>query len=115
MPFLMLIVEPVGQRAERGLDRGREAYAQMLDYAATLDARGVLRGVHALSSPATRVQRRDGVAQRLDGPFAETKEMVGGVFVLDGVTRDEALAIAADCPAAAWATVELRETGTCFE
>jgi hypothetical protein len=115
MSYLMLILEPVGQRAERGLERGREAYAQMLDYAAALESRGVLRGVNALTSAATRLQRRNGATQTVDGPFAETKEMVGGVFVLDGVTRDEALAIAADCPAAAWATIELRETGTCFE
>jgi hypothetical protein len=115
MPYLVLIVEPQGQRAERGLERGRAAYAQMLDYAARLESRGVLRGVSALTSPATRVSRRDGAIQTVDGPFAETKEMVGGYFVLDGVTREQALAIAAECPAADWATVELRETGTCFE
>jgi hypothetical protein len=113
----MLIVEPAGQRAERGLERGREAYARMQEFAAALEARGVLRGVNALKTPATRLQRPQGGGDTLvlDGPFAETKEMLGGYFVLDGVTRDEALAIANDCPAAAWATIELRETGTCYE
>ncbi|MEP7282193.1 MAG: YciI family protein [Rubrivivax sp.] len=116
MAYLMLIVEPVGQRAERGLEDGREAYARMQAFAAGLEARGALRGVNALKTPATRLQRHgDGGTLVLDGPFAETKEMLGGYFLLDGVTRDEALAIAADCPAAAWATIELRETGTCYE
>jgi hypothetical protein len=115
MAYLLIVVEPPGQRAERGLQLGREAYAQMQAFAEQLAARGVLRGVHALKSAATRVQRHDGRVRQLDGPFAETKEMLGGVFVLEGVTRDEALACAADCPAAAWATVEVRETGTCYE
>jgi hypothetical protein len=40
--------------------------------------------------------------------------MVGGFFLLDVATKDEALGWAARCPAAAWATVEVRETGPCF-
>jgi hypothetical protein len=50
----------------------------------------------------------------LDGPFAEAKEMVGGFFLIDGVTREQAIAIAGECPAAEWATVEVREVGPCF-
>ena len=51
---------------------------------------------------------------RTDGPFAEVKEMIGGFFLVDCATRDEALAIARRCPAAQWASVEVRETGPCF-
>jgi hypothetical protein len=50
----------------------------------------------------------------LDGPFAEAKEMVGGFFLLDVATRDEAVAIAGQCPAAEWATVEVRSIGPCY-
>lgn len=50
----------------------------------------------------------------VDGPFAEAKEMVGGIFLLDCKTREEALAIAAQCPAAEWATIEVRALGPCF-
>ena len=57
---------------------------------------------------------RGGKAQLLDGPFAEAKEMVGGFFLLDGVEREEALAIAQRCPAAEWATVEVRALAPCF-
>lgn len=115
MSYLLLIVEPPGQREARGLQAGQDVFAQMSAFAGRLQQRGVLQGVNALKRTGTRVSKRDGQVQALDGPFAETKELIGGYFLLDGVTREEALAIAADCPAAAWATVEVRETGTCYE
>jgi hypothetical protein len=58
---------------------------------------------------------QQGRAQVLDGPFTESKELIGGYFLIDCGTRDEALAIARDCPAAAWASIEVREIGTCYE
>ena len=116
MPYMLLIVEPPGQRAERGLEGGKQAYAQMQAFAEDLKARGVLRGVESLASDAqgVRVQVRDGRQSLVDGPFAAAKEMVGGFFLVDCATRDEAVAIAAACPAAAWATVEVREVGPCW-
>jgi hypothetical protein len=60
------------------------------------------------------LQVRAGRARVVDGPFAEAKEMVGGFFLVDVPTRQEALAIASECPAAEWATVEVRETGPCY-
>ena len=61
-----------------------------------------------------RVKVRDGKPMLIDGPFAESKEMVGGYFILDCATRDEAVAIASEVPAAEWATIEVREFGPCF-
>lgn len=116
MPYMLLIVEPPGQRTKRGLQGGKQAYAEMQAFAESLQARGVLRGVESLVSDAqgVRVQVREGRTSLVDGPFTEAKEMVGGFFILDCATRDEAVAIAAACPAAAWATVEVRETGPCW-
>ena len=57
---------------------------------------------------------RDGKPTLLDGPFSESKEMVGGYFILDVDTREEAVAIASELPAAEWATIEVREFGPCF-
>ena len=116
MSHLLLIVEPVGQRAERGLEGGQAAYQAMLDWAGELQGRGLLLGVNSLADTdrGARVQVRGGRATVVDGPFAEAKEMVGGYFLIDVATREEALAIAATCPAAQWATVEVRETGPCF-
>ncbi|MEO8808350.1 MAG: YciI family protein [Burkholderiaceae bacterium] len=116
MPYMLLIVEPRGQRAERGLEGGKQAYAEMQAFAESLKARGVLRGVESLASDAkaVRVQVRDARPSLMDGPFTEAKEMVGGFFLLDCATRAEAVAIAAECPAAAWCTVEVRELGPCW-
>jgi hypothetical protein len=50
----------------------------------------------------------------LDGPFIESKEMVGGFFLVDCNTREEAIALAKACPAAQWCTVEVRALGPCF-
>ncbi|MES1162429.1 MAG: YciI family protein, partial [Rhizobacter sp.] len=63
---------------------------------------------------AARVQVREGRQRLVDGPFTEAKEMIGGFFLIDVATRDEAVAIATACPAAAWATVEVREVGPCW-
>ena len=116
MPYVLLIHEEVGQRQQRTLAEGEAVFARMLAFAEQLKARGVLRGVESLVSldAAARVQVRSGRAQVLDGPFAEAKEMVGGFFLVDVATRDEALALASECPAAQWATVEVRETGPCY-
>ena len=62
----------------------------------------------------TATSRGAAASRLLDGPFAEAKEMIGGFFLLNVATKDEALSWAARCPAAAGATVEVRETGPCF-
>ena len=113
---MLMILEPRGQRAERNEAQGREAYARMLDYAGELKARGVLRAAESLKSDddAVRVRVRDGRRTLVDGPFAEAKEIVGGFFLVECASRDEALAMAAGLPAAQWATVEVRELGPCF-
>jgi hypothetical protein len=115
MSYMLLIVEPPNQRIERGEAQGRDAYDQMVRFAADLKERGKLLAVESLTSDdAVRVQIRDGQPRLLDGPFAEAKEMIGGFFLLDCETREEAVAIAQACPAAAWCTVEVRKLGPCF-
>jgi hypothetical protein len=111
---MLLIVEPLGQRAERGRAVGEGLYQRMLDFAAELQAEGLLLGTNALSSSARRLSRRDGVTQVVDGPFAEAKELVGGYFLLDTEDPAVALACAERCPAAAWAEVEIRGVGPCY-
>lgn len=116
MSYLLLIIEPIGQREARGPEAGREAYASMLAFGDSLAQRGVLQGAQSLAGldHAARVQVRSGRPSIIDGPFAEAKEMVGGFFLVDVASREEALAIAAECPAAQWATVEVRELAPCY-
>jgi hypothetical protein len=87
----------------------------MLDYTESLKARGVLLASDSLRSRAARVSTRAGRQSVLDGPFAESKELIGGFFLLDCATRDEAVGLAAECPAAEWATIEVREIGPCYD
>lgn len=117
MSYLLLIIEPTGQRQQRGREQGEQAYARMMEFGAELQQRGLLLASNSLASTrqAVRLQVREGRTQMLDGPFAEAKEMVGGFFLLGCEGREEALAIAARCPAAEWATVEVRQVGPCFE
>jgi hypothetical protein len=116
MPYMLLINEPVGQRATRTRAEGEAVYDRMLRFTEDLKKRDLLLAVESLASQdsAARVHVRAGKPQVLDGPFAEAKEMVGGFFLVSCRTREEALALARECPAAEWATVEVRETAPCY-
>ncbi len=117
MPYMLLIHEPLGQRQARTRAEGEALYERMREFAGKLEQRGVLRAVESLASQdsaAARVEVRNGRTQVMDGPFAEAKEMVGGFFLLDVDSRAEALAIAGECPAAEWATVEVRAVAPCY-
>ena len=116
MAYMLLILEPRGQRRDRSAEEGQAAWDSMLRFAVDLKARGLLRAVEALRSDAegARVEVRGGKSTIVDGPFAESKEMVGGFFLLDCQTKEQAIAIARECPAAEWATVEVREVGPCY-
>jgi hypothetical protein len=114
MPYLLLILEPKGQRRQRSAAEGQAVYGRMLDYARTLKERGVLIAVESLREDGVRLNVEAGRKRVVDGPFAESKELIGGFFLLSCDNRDEALRLAGECPAAEWATVEVRETGPCF-
>lgn len=114
MAYMLLIMEPHGQRAERSPEEGRHVFQRMLDFAADLKARDLLRATESLRSEGVRIANRNGKRVRVDGPFAETKELLGGFFLLNCEDREQAIAIASQCPAAEWATVEVRELGPCY-
>jgi len=117
MSYMLLILERRGQRESRSEAAGRALYERMLRFSADLKSRGLLKMSQSLKtdSGGARVQVDGGRPRIVDGPFAEAKEMVGGFFLLDCETREQAVAIAQECPAAEWATVEVRELGPCFE
>lgn len=115
MAYMLLIVEPQGQRGTRARQEGEGLYQRMLDYGRSLQARGLLLGGDSLRQSAARLSIRAGRQNVVDGPFTESKEFVGGFFLLGCATREQALSLAAECPAAEWATVEVREVGPCYE
>ena len=90
-----------------------EAAAMLADYGAfgeEMGRRGVLQAGERLrpTTDATTVQVRGGKVLAADGPFAETKEQVGGYYVVDCKDLDEAIEVAARLPAARHGTVEVR-------
>jgi hypothetical protein len=117
MGYMLLVVEPAGQRRTRTEQEGRELYESMLRFAEDLKRRGLLTISQALKSDAAaaRVTVRNELATVLDGPFTEAKEIIGGFFLLHCETREQAIEIARECPAAQWATIEVRELGPCFQ
>ncbi len=116
MAYMLLILEPREQRPSRSPDEGRDLYARMVSWGDELKARGIFKASESLRGDhdAVRVQVRAGKRVTTDGPFTEAKEMVGGFFLLDCKTRDEAIALAAECPAAQWCSVEVREVAPCY-
>jgi hypothetical protein len=80
------------------------AYIEALKQAGAHVASGRLRPV----ATASTVRVKDGKAQILDGPFLESKEQLGGYFLIDVADQDAAIAWAARCPAAGHGTVEVR-------
>lgn len=117
MAFLLLIQEQRGDRKQPAAV-GRERMNRMVQWGETLEARGLLVARESLrmdDDAAARIAVRAGQRLIVDGPFAEAKEIVGGFFYLTCETKAEAVAIASECPAAEWATVEVRKIGPCFD
>jgi hypothetical protein len=116
MTYALLVVEPLGQRSTRTDAEGREVYARMERFSADLKRRGLLTVSQSLKIGASdaRVKVRADSVVITDGPFAEVNEVIGGFFLLTCETREQAIEIARECPAAQWATIEVRELGPCF-
>ena len=113
MKYLALIYSDESDTTANPPEDSPEMQAIMQDYfafgAAGEEAGVVLGGDALLPTPmATSVQVRDGETITTDGPFAETKEQLGGYYLLDCDNLDEAIAWAARIPHAALGTVEVR-------
>jgi len=87
-----------------------ECYRDSAGYAQKLHARGQLLSVGPLqpTSTATSVRIQDGKKLITDGPFAETREQLGGYFLIRAENLDQAIEIAGEIPAGRWGTVEIR-------
>jgi hypothetical protein len=102
--YLELTPEDLG---EETLEAGKAAFHA---YAKELDEAGVLVSAEVLqpSTSTTTVRVEDGRLRVQDGPYADTKEQIGGTFVVDVPDLDAALAWAEKNPAAQWGAVEIR-------
>ena len=106
--YMLLVYE---EEVEPAVQAEREQELPMfVELHRTLREAGLLVGVqrlHAVDS-ATSVRVRDGQTEIIDGPFAVTKEVLAGYYVLECADLDEALKQAARLPMAPWATIEVR-------
>lgn len=117
MAYVLLVVEQVGDRAARLPGEGAARYERMLKFSEDLKRRGLLTMSQSLKTEedGARVSTQGQKSIVRDGPFAEAKEMIGGFFLLTCATRERAIEIARECPAAEFATIEVRELGPCFQ
>jgi hypothetical protein len=114
MRYLILVVGDAKTSPKRTQEEGAALFSAFKKYDEDLKKAGVLLSGEALTpvAKATRVTVEDGKRKVLDGPFSEAKEFVGGYFLLQVKSREEALEWASRCPAANMGgnnCVELRE------
>lgn len=111
MEYLLLIHSQTSSNAEAVPEAARQ---QMLSayraYTEALQGSGVLRGSNRLrpASSGTTVRVRDGKTEVQNGPFIETREELGGYYLIDVPNLDAALSWAARCPGASHGTMEVR-------
>lgn len=113
MTYMLLIMEEGGRKRSRPAEQGQREMERMVRFVEDLKARGIWKASDSLQSASegVRIEVRGGQRTLRDGPFTEAKEIVGGFILFDCNTREEALAIAGECPAAEWSTVDDRGTG----
>ena|SRR5215469_16167145 len=107
MQYMMLIYLEEQSLSES--DRAK-CYMDSAQFAQQLALNGKCSMAQPLhpTSTATSVRFREGKRLVTDGPFAETREQLGGFFLIDAANLDEAIEIAGQIPAGRWGTVEIR-------
>src|SRR5215813_9214803 len=110
MKYMILIYgEEKGWETQSQAAR-EEVMAAFLKYVGELTQAGAMLGGDPLKpvSTATTIRVRGGKVQTTDGPFAETKEQLGGYFLIEAKDLDEAIRWGAKCPGALYGSVEVR-------
>jgi hypothetical protein len=111
MRFMMLMIPSGYQTATTGTMPAADAVSAMMKYNAALKEAGVLIALDGLHPPSmgARVSFSGGKPMVTDGPFTEAKEVLGGYWMIDVKSRDEAIAWARRCPASDHDIIEIRQ------
>jgi len=111
MRFMMLMIPKGYESAEPGAMPTAEAVAAMMRYNESLKKAGVLLSLDGLHPPSmgARVTFPNGKPVVTDGPFAEVKEVLGGYWMIQVRSREEAIEWAKRCPAGPNETIEIRQ------
>jgi len=110
MQYLLLIYANENQLEGRSEAEQKKIFGEYMELANGLRANGQYVGGNRLdlTSKATTVRVREGKKLVTDGPFAETKEQLGGYFLVEANDLDEAIRVAGKIPAARWGSIEVR-------
>jgi hypothetical protein len=111
MRFMMLMIPKGYETAAPGAMPSAEAVAAMMKYNEALQKAGVLLALDGLHPPSTgaRVTFSGGKPTVTDGPFTETKEVIGGYWMIQVKSREEAIEWAKRCPASDNEVIEVRQ------
>ncbi len=111
MRFMMLMIPRGYETAAPGTMPEADAVAAMMKYNEDLRKAGVLVALDGLHPPSmgARVTFAGGKPKVTDGPFAEAKEVLGGYWIINVKSRDEAIAWASRCPASGNEVIEVRQ------
>lgn len=111
MRFMMLMIPKGYESASPDTMPSAEAVAAMMKYNESLKKAGVLLALDGLHPPSTgaRVTFPDGKPHVTDGPFAEVKEILGGYWMIQVRSREEAIEWAKRCPASPNEVIEIRQ------
>ena len=111
MRFMMVVIPSGSQTTAADAVPSAEAVAKMMEYNKSLQKAGILLGLDGLYPPSTgaRVSYTDGKATVKDGPFAEAKEAIGGYWIIQVRSREEAIEWARRAPMANNEIIEVRQ------
>ena len=110
MQYMLLIYGDEGARASVTKEQMGQMYAAYGAYTEAMKKAGVFKAGDPLeaASSATTVRTVDGKTKVLNGPYAETKEQLGGYYLIEAPDLDSALSWASRCPGAQFGTMEVR-------
>lgn len=114
MQYILLIYGDEQAWESMSREEMEKVYAEHMAYAEAMEKAGILRGGAELkpTSTATSVRFGNGKPRTVDGPFAETKEQLGGYYVIDVDDLEQAIAWAGKMPGMQEGTVEIRPLGS---
>jgi len=110
MQYLLMIYDDEKLWAAMSQEEGAQLYKEYFEYSAWLQEKGWFLGGNALqpTPSATTVRLREGDRLVTDGPFAETKEQLGGYYLVECESLDDAIEAAARIPSARLGSIEVR-------
>jgi hypothetical protein len=110
MQYMLLIYEREADQSGRSETEQKAIFQEYMTFTKDINQSGHFRAGNALQpiATATTISVRDGKTLTTDGPFAETREQLGGYYLVEAKNLDEATAIAARIPSSRYGSIEIR-------